>query len=73
MRFVLILIALAVYFGGGWIFKDIAFSMIEFSGDTTMGDLLFYACCVYSAITVLVCMLFAPDDDAYFVPFVIVA
>lgn len=39
-KLIWIVIGLIVYFGGGWIAKDIVFSMIEITNKTTLGDLL---------------------------------
>lgn len=48
-----IVIGLITYFGGGWIAKDIVFSMIDITGDMTLGDIIFYECLTYSAIAVI--------------------
>lgn len=44
------IIGLAIYFGGGWITKDIFFSVIEITEKTTLGDITLYECYIYSAI-----------------------
>lgn len=48
-----IVIGLIAYFGGGWIAKDIVFSMIDITGDMTLGDITFYECLTYSAIAAI--------------------
>ncbi|WP_455587562.1 hypothetical protein [Bacteroides sp.] len=50
-KFIWIIICLAIYFGGGWIIKDITFSMLEITGETTLGDIFLYECLIYSIIT----------------------
>ena len=53
IKLIWIVIGLIVYFGGGWIAKDIVFSMIDITGDMTLGDITFYECLTYSAIAAL--------------------
>lgn len=45
-----IIIGLVLYFIGGWIAKDIIFSMIEITEETTLGEITFYECLTYSII-----------------------
>lgn len=53
-KLIWIIIGLAVYFIGGWIAKDIVFSMIEITNETTLGDLVSYEFITYSAVAGLV-------------------
>lgn len=53
IKLIWIVIGLIVYLGGGWIAKDIVFSMIDITGDMTLGDITFYECLTYSAIAAL--------------------
>lgn len=53
MKLLWIIIGIAIYFGGGWIAKDIVFSMIETTNETTLRDIIFYECLIYSVIALL--------------------
>lgn len=48
------IIGIIAYFGLGWIAKDIVFSMIEITDETTLKDLTNYEFVIYSAIAVIV-------------------
>lgn len=52
-KIIWIVIGLIVYFGGGWIAKDIVFSMMDITGDMTLGNITFYECLTYSAIAAI--------------------
>lgn len=52
-KLIWIIIGLAAYFIGGWIAKDIVFSMIEITEETTLGDITIYECYTYSAIAAI--------------------
>ena len=49
-KLIAILIGIIIYFGGGWIAKDIVFSMIEITNETTLGTLISYEFITYSII-----------------------
>lgn len=49
-KFIWIIIGIIVYFGLGWIAKDIVFSMIEITDETTLKDLTNYEFIVYSIV-----------------------
>lgn len=49
-RFIAIIIGIIIYFGGGWIAKDIVFSMIEITDETTIRSLIIYEFRIYSII-----------------------
>ena len=61
-----IIIGLVLYFIGGWIAKDIIFSMIEITEETTLGEITFYECLTYSiiaAIFSLVASSYSPNKN----------
>lgn len=49
-KFIAIIIGIIIYFGGGWIAKDIVFSMIEITDETTIRSLIIYEFRIYSII-----------------------
>ena len=76
-RFIGIIIGIIIYFGGGWIAKDIVFSMIEITDETTIRSLIIYEFRIYSIIAgalVLLPLLDDPSDESVYIvsPFVIV-
>ncbi|WP_042372127.1 hypothetical protein [Bacteroides neonati] len=60
--FIAILIALAVYFGLGWVIKDITFSIMDINDNTTLEeigymDLTIYSCLAGAYIILVLCFL----------------
>lgn len=49
-KLIWIIIGIIIYFGGGWITKDIIFSMIEITDETTLETLISYEFIIYSII-----------------------
>lgn len=49
-KLIWIVIGLIVYFGGGWIAKDIVFSLIYVDSEITFGELMSYEFKIYSFI-----------------------
>lgn len=49
-KLIWIIIGIIIYFGGGWIAKDIVFSMIEITDETTLETLISYEFIIYSII-----------------------
>lgn len=48
-----IILGIAIYFIGGWIAKDIVFSVIKITEETTLKDITDYELYIYSAISIL--------------------
>lgn len=70
-KLIWIIIGIVTYFAGGWIAKDIVFSMTEITGDMTLGDITFYECLTYSVIAgviSVVASLYKSDGDIEFIP-----
>lgn len=67
-RLIWIVVGIIIYFGGGWIAKDIVFSMIDITEETTLGDLTLYEYMTYSVIAGVVCLVptFYKDNSAGF-------
>lgn len=62
-KLIWIVIGLIVYFGGGWIAKDIVFSMIEITNKTTLGDLTSYEFITYSVVAGVVSLIATLYED----------
>lgn len=62
-KLIWIVIGLIVYFGGGWIAKDIVFSMIEITNETTLGDLTSYEFITYSVVAGIVSLIATLYED----------
>lgn len=67
--FIAILIALAIYFGLGWVIKDITFSLIDINDNTTFEkivniDLIVYSCLAEAYIILLLGFLMEKVNDA---------
>lgn len=62
-RFIAIIIGIIIYFGGGWIAKDIVFSMIEITDETTIRSLIVYEFRIYSIIAGALLLLPLIDGD----------
>lgn len=62
-RFIAIIIGIIIYFGGGWIAKDIVFSMIEITDETTIRSLIIYEFRIYSIIAGALVLLPLIDDN----------
>lgn len=56
--FIAILIALAIYFGLGWVIKDITFSLIDISDNTTFEKIVYIDLIVYSCLAGVYIILF---------------
>lgn len=68
--FIGIIIGIIIYFGGGWIAKDIVFSMIEITDETTIRSLIIYEFRIYSIIAgalVLLPLLDDPSDVSVYI------
>lgn len=61
----LTIISLAVYFGGGWVAKDILFSVIEITDDMTFRDIFYYEALVYSFLTEIIILVICIIDKGY--------
>lgn len=74
VKIVWILIGLIVYFGGGWIAKDIVFSMIEITNETTFSDLIGYEFIIYSVVAGLVTLITSlyHDTDSGTIPLIVI-
>lgn len=59
------IIGIIAYIFLGWIAKDIIFSMIEITPETTLGDIQTYEYIIYSAISVIILIgiVLLRDDD----------
>lgn len=57
------IIGLIIYFLGGWIAKDIAFSIIEITDETTLADLKLYETTIYSAVTILALIILGKNEN----------
>lgn len=62
-KLIAILIGIIIYFVGGWIAKDIVFSMIEITDDTTLGTLISYEFITYSIVAGVVSLIAALYED----------
>lgn len=69
--FIAVLIALAVYFGLGWVIKDITFSMMDINDNTTFEeigniDLIIYSCLAGAYIILCLGFLMEKVNDSEF-------
>jgi len=73
-RIVLCVLGIAVYFIGGWIAKDIIFSMIEIEPETTLEQIQNYEYLIYSILTgcVLIVIGFIRQEANWSSPLVMV-
>ncbi|WP_072544612.1 hypothetical protein [Mediterranea massiliensis] len=62
-KIIWIIVGIIIYFGGGWIAKDIVFSMIEITNETTLKDLASYEFITYSIIAGIVSFIASIYED----------